>query len=67
MAVDSPLGLGGRGQRHADEDAERTQEREVLVSVEACSWGRAQNEVSALRQFGFGQWPLRCLAATTPS
>jgi len=28
--------------READEDAERTQQREVLVGVDACSWGGQQ-------------------------
>jgi hypothetical protein len=41
--------LGARSERQADEEAERTEERDAL---EACSWGGQQRELRAFLQWG---------------
>jgi len=40
------------GERQADEDAERAHQREVLVAVEPCSWGRQQERAERLVAVG---------------
>jgi hypothetical protein len=44
--------LGARSERQADEEAERTEERDAFVALEACSWGGQQRELSAFLQWG---------------